>query len=321
MHLCVQRANTYKEVDDLVCTLASCRDRFGMALLSRLSIKPRLCSVVGRIFSYGNPQRAVFTSFFFPRIIDAEYEGRPLLGQFVSYHDAHFVRQLVVSSADPRRAWGELRDSIYMVSPNSKLHDLLTSSSVFCSAPDLWPLALSSLFAAVQREDVDIVWQYLNAGCPADTVADGSTLLHLALASEATDCALVLIGYGADCNRPSRDGKLPLEYNVVARELHLLCSLLDHGADPNAHLETTSLVCSTIKYRRREQRFAEFPDLYEAACVLVLAGADLHARDATGRLHLEDEFPGGDEQIDAFVAENFPTLPGRGRMTKACRER
>lgn len=316
----VQRAWTDDEIHDLICQAARSNDEFALALLSRRGVRPDFQRLVSDFLNLKRASNVILVQKFFPGIIDTVYNGLPLLEHFAT-HEERYVRDLLINSADQRRTCAQARDILTRLDKGAheRSWEALSHASMYFVERPPGNFQFGFLHTAIAQERVDLVWACLNAGSSPNSTMHRGHAFNKALTKDMTECVLVLIGYGADCNLISRDGN-PL-WNAITSDNHqLLCTLLDRGADPNSVIGATSLLCKTIEEARTPTMFTELPAINQMACVLILAGADLYARNVEGRLYLDEVFPGGDEQIDAFVAEHFPSLPGRARMTKACRE-
>lgn len=94
----------------------------------------------------------------------------------------------------------------------------------------------STLVRAVRFKDHRLVQQLLESGTPADGEPD-QNLLHLAVSISDLDSMRLLLQFGAQVDARDRAGITPL---YAATEVMFLAGaqlLLQHGADPNLHVE------------------------------------------------------------------------------------
>ena len=106
-------------------------------------------------------------------------------------------------------------------------------------------VATSDVFNAIKADDTDLVMKYitqklksLNPGelakhlSKAETSGKQSTMLHWACYAGATECAKILLHFGADVEAVESDNKTPLHWATFEGHHELVVLLLRAGAHP-----------------------------------------------------------------------------------------
>lgn len=142
------------------------------------------------------------------------------------------------------------------------------------------------LHYAAKTGDEDAVREILSSGADPNAMEDdGETPLHHAARADFTQPALIeitrlLLAAGADPNARSMTDETALHRAIHSANPQVVNMLLESGADPNAKndLGWTPLHVLVL---------SNYPDVIVVAEQLVVAGANVNARDTDGRTPLD----------------------------------
>ena len=158
------------------------------------------------------------------------------------------------------------------------------------------------LVVAAQCLGFASAWKSCVGNIDTKNPTDGRTALQLAIMLEDLEMTRCLLDAGADVNESSNDGWTALMNAAHLALFEIVKLLLERGADPNVK---NDLQCSCLYYAVSGPDARDFALEARCGCVglLLKAGADIEARDASGNTPLSSVLRTGDFYIGKYLLQ------------------
>jgi len=139
---------------------------------------------------------------------------------------------------------------------------------------------------AVRKGNINEVKQLLSAGASADTFYIGYPVLWWAVDKNYIDIVKLLIESGANVNKPSQSGKMPLMIAADNRKVDIVKILLNAGADTNLVDKSSHRTALDYALNSTNTKATHVPNEIrkrkEIAKLLIENGADINATNRDG---------------------------------------
>lgn len=268
-----------------------------------------------------------------PLLLREEVGGTPFLLHLAAGEDANYTIPLVAGYTDDVDMRGRGGDTAAIVAARERSEralyalfkcgaDLFLRNDAGESAAGHFDAMYDLFYVCLRLDDQYCIRRLIQDGLDINARPGGTqSLTGLIFEMQCVPLFPFLAAHNADFDTVMYDGKTALDHAMMRKDLHCVVQLLKCGASANFVYKKWTPLKRALDFIKIKPE-NDYNDEFNMCIVFALlnAGADPLARDADGRLFVE-EFLGTDERkIVEFANNVLGRQATRGSATKAARQ-